>query len=140
MVLHYNKNTKYKLKKIQSDQRCYGFETTPPCRPCIISNAGYLLITRYLFSNNRLLHFQEQQKTELYQYGLMDSMFRCSVTLKLVNIHFKPMVTKVFNILKTEHFFTSLEIAFKMEDHLEKGKNTNLRIIIFLVYGGMYEI
>ena len=52
-----NSSTNINFKKIQSDQRCYGFETTPPCRPCIISNAGYLLITRYLFSNNRLLHF-----------------------------------------------------------------------------------
>ena len=49
----------------------------------------------------------------------------------------KSVITEVFNnILKTEHIL----FAFKMEDHLEKGKNTNLRIIIFLVYGGMYEI
>ena len=50
---------------------------------------------------------------------------------------FKPVITEVFtNILKTEHIL----FAFKMEDHLEKGENTNLRIIIFLVYGGMNEI
>ena len=36
----------------------------------------------------------------------------------------KSVITEVFyNILKTEHIL----FAFKMEDHLEKGKNINLK-------------